>query len=1199
MQLPRGGPRPQNTLSVSWNGSGGDHDQRSRNRHHNRNFGTGELPYNISYGNNLSHHQSHVRGARNGPAPSDLHPHKRRKTEHPTNSAVYPTDSSSPIEELPPKDVEFGNWSSRRNAPLTKTMNFQNRRRENGFANLNHVHNVERMMSSSGKSNQAFRPYNGIDSPSGLPRRRNSSELATGVNHASKSALLKGRLPNKDLHAGRRKVSHNFGDRDKKGSKLDPSPATIQSRSHTDSDEANHGQKLSSQFRAKLRGQDQEPQDDLSTDELEEPAPVLRVSPSRNRRKSSPMKTSTSSNACMPARQDIEPSIIVPTTFQKKGTRSRKKAHDSFVSDIEEDQPMSWRAVVKAINIPGKSEITPLSNTYLVQGLDRETFWFVENGVQLHFTPYMDTIQSRKLFSCLWEENGGKIRLQSSKCGSMDNVLEFEFASHKKLTELIEKTEKHLQSIQSTPQDKMAKIFAKSRIEPRNPRSTNDVDDALENMQPIASNQERNSRAIHGSTRSEKPNDRTSKLVSDLMRQAGEDYQRTRSDDNVAGVQKHNLPEESTSKPTEKSIWRNPEHNNHLRRSTRNSGNHADPPTRSVNQPEVEEFQRFSKIHGLGTRWSRPLTFPRDGKKKATIEFDDLERLDDGQFLNDNLIGFYLRYLEYEIEQKRPELMSKIYIFNSYFYERLTSLKKGQKGINYEGVSKWTRAVDLFTYDYIVVPINELAHWYAAIICNLPALKRRLAASEEPQELLQAETKNPVGLAERDAAESFAEMSLESRMDDVQCTNDNLANQTEDENERRSDKGSHFDEDVMLDQPQDFGPFSPEPQPQATDLTLQDDDVQEAAGELALGNRKANIKKKSQARKGPITNRNPDLPAIITFDSFGNAHGATVKALKQYLVEEARAKRGGMEFVETDIKGITAKGIPLQNNFSDCGLFMLGYIEKFLSGDPRSFITMIVKHGFDVMNDWPKMVPKEMRTRMREQLQELYSDQQDHRRGLAKRYNKYSPGSRHVQENGQEQREVEHQRRSAEPTPKQASAASRTSALKEALSLGEEASQRGPVSKSSMDAADDSVIVLDSESLPKAPPQQMQLPVSPQEEPPSSQPPGASSPIHQAVEMEKSKSRIPAEIPESQLKEQTRNLPCPKATASDQASMPHSQGAHEPQMKDESHSWPAQPDSSGLTSVQKKRRRSQLPSSDQDVHAKRNFSIASAVVVIE
>lgn len=76
--------------------------------------------------------------------------------------------------------------------------------------------------------------------------------------------------------------------------------------------------------------------------------------------------------------------------------------------------------------------------------------------------------------------------------------------------------------------------------------------------------------------------------------------------------------------------------------------------------------QRYSKTHDMGKQWTKPLTYPKIGKKKAFIEWKDLERLDEGEFFNDTLIEFYLRYLQHQLEIERPQLAKKIYFFNTF-----------------------------------------------------------------------------------------------------------------------------------------------------------------------------------------------------------------------------------------------------------------------------------------------------------------------------------------------------------------------------------------------------------------------------------------------------------------------------------------------------------------------------------------------------
>lgn len=162
-----------------------------------------------------------------------------------------------------------------------------------------------------------------------------------------------------------------------------------------------------------------------------------------------------------------------------------------------------------------------------------------------------------------------------------------------------------------------------------------------------------------------------------------------------------------------------------------------------------ERTQRYE----LGTPWKHPVVYPATGKNRATVEFQDLDRLNEGEFLNDNLVMFYLLWAK-QHAQLSPK---QVFMFNNFFYTRLTTLEKGLRGINYTAVQRWTSSEDIFSYKYVVVPINEELvvlqatrkglltycsfHWYVAIICNLDNIKRVFKDSSQDGEV---QTSDPV-----------------------------------------------------------------------------------------------------------------------------------------------------------------------------------------------------------------------------------------------------------------------------------------------------------------------------------------------------------------------------------------------------------------------------------------------------------------------
>ncbi|ORY01762.1 hypothetical protein K493DRAFT_209170, partial [Basidiobolus meristosporus CBS 931.73] len=102
---------------------------------------------------------------------------------------------------------------------------------------------------------------------------------------------------------------------------------------------------------------------------------------------------------------------------------------------------------------------------------------------------------------------------------------------------------------------------------------------------------------------------------------------------------------------------------------------------------------------------SRLFVYPFDRVNALSITNDDVSRLSEGEFLNDTLVEFYMRYMQNELTRKNPMLANKVHFFNPFFYHRLT--QKDSSSNAYERVKKWTSKIDLFEKNYIFVPINE------------------------------------------------------------------------------------------------------------------------------------------------------------------------------------------------------------------------------------------------------------------------------------------------------------------------------------------------------------------------------------------------------------------------------------------------------------------------------------------------------------
>ncbi|KAF6817301.1 ulp1 protease family protein [Colletotrichum sojae] len=284
--------------------------------------------------------------------------------------------------------------------------------------------------------------------------------------------------------------------------------------------------------------------------------------------------------------------------------------------------------------------------------------------------------------------------------------------------------------------------------------------------------------------------------------------------------------------------------------------------------------------------WSRiwdekPLIFPATGKNRASVYKDDIGRLEEGQYLNDNLIGFYLRYLQMQLEKENKPLADRIYFMNTYFYPKLT--ERPGRGINYDGVKSWTAKVDLFSYDYIVVPVNESMHWYLVIICNPSKLMK---AKEIKVEAAEPESEQEP--REEGAVSSVGEQVEQMSLDDMSSA-------------------------VPIRKDEAGDPKTP---------TAKSQTVRKSTG-------------------GQSRSKDPYGARAITLDSMGAGHSSTCGNLKEYLVRELRDKKG-VEIEPPAQFGMTAKNIPEQLDATSCGAFLLGYLREFIK-NPDEVVNRLVR----------------------------------------------------------------------------------------------------------------------------------------------------------------------------------------------------------------------------------------------------------------
>jgi len=94
----------------------------------------------------------------------------------------------------------------------------------------------------------------------------------------------------------------------------------------------------------------------------------------------------------------------------------------------------------------------------------------------------------------------------------------------------------------------------------------------------------------------------------------------------------------------------------------------------------------------------------------VSIRQDDKDRLCPGQFLNDSLVDFWMRWISRGEPQGKD---SDVHFFTSHF---MTTLKKDGPKAVYSWTAK--KNIDVFKKKFIFVPVNADLHWSLCVVVN-------------------------------------------------------------------------------------------------------------------------------------------------------------------------------------------------------------------------------------------------------------------------------------------------------------------------------------------------------------------------------------------------------------------------------------------------------------------------------------------------
>ncbi|XP_031639918.1 sentrin-specific protease 7-like [Contarinia nasturtii] len=135
-----------------------------------------------------------------------------------------------------------------------------------------------------------------------------------------------------------------------------------------------------------------------------------------------------------------------------------------------------------------------------------------------------------------------------------------------------------------------------------------------------------------------------------------------------------------------------------------------------ISHDEIEQI-----CHKIKSRKCDPdicLQYPPTGTGRLSIYVKDYASLACDEYLNDNIVNYYIRYLTCEVLTDKQKNVS--HIFDSFFYHVLSTPSSDRKNSNQDKlarIERWTNKINIFDKDFIVVPINQSKHWYLVIIC--------------------------------------------------------------------------------------------------------------------------------------------------------------------------------------------------------------------------------------------------------------------------------------------------------------------------------------------------------------------------------------------------------------------------------------------------------------------------------------------------
>lgn len=405
---------------------------------------------------------------------------KRRKLDRQASPAS--SDQTDPLDQISPHAISFHTSQSTgqppSGAPSASGVSHVSGLPLKGYGCPFEYRKVERMMDSKPKSkkqrhndNRNYPADHGL-LPSSPPKRSSMSNpidisgdesqpVDTNPTEAPRPAY---RGTARQPHPTNDEIKSNTSELLKERAKLTQSPYFDRPRLSTNRANGNGKQKISAQLstregspglaqkfvaeNGRRRGSDVNASSDA--DELQlapttvgqnaDPDAVFTV---KEMRSNSPSKQSSSNLKASTPTDDL--AIWAPSTirsdFARSNTRSqrtsRRPAHPAPCG--QEAKP-PWSVALAAISLPGR--LLKDDALGLVYDHKQNEYYIQMQGSEIRSTHSSLRIRPQKLVKVVWEMAGKRVRLESSRSGTEDNVLDLELVHERNVSDLLKRLQK-------------------------------------------------------------------------------------------------------------------------------------------------------------------------------------------------------------------------------------------------------------------------------------------------------------------------------------------------------------------------------------------------------------------------------------------------------------------------------------------------------------------------------------------------------------------------------------------------------------------------------------------------------------------------------------------------------------------------------------------------------------------------------------